>query len=518
MEQLFEHLNSIHKQKPSLLAKIVNNLLKASFVSNVPSKFTTMTNDAMEDMNMTINDILIGSDGKYDVKIANNGVIYTLNRVVAPAEFTSVIGPLSLYTELSVINQFAQDHTIGGTPSALGADMYYYLMAMQSNLAFIAPTDEAMKNFFYPNIATLGYDIPEYLKFRYDEDVLGQVHVAVDVYDVEGTTATYRETRKATDYKNQIQDLLNSHTIVMNSGEKFQTSNRQYYVAKNGSGVYLQDDNTVKGGMQIDSPYPASVVQKLFDKDNGQTVEVDHVIMPTTESVYSILKKTTNLSEFLAFCEGFNNESMMSWMGISATPDTKTKVSAQTLYKVFMPYNNEVDKVENRLDYNVRMLSSADYTLYAPNNTAMAAAHAAGLPTWAQVNALYNEGAGDAEAVKKAKEMVNKMRSFVQYHFQNGSVFADQTVDEKERLSLCTNELGISKRINVSGGGGSLYVKDVAGNTVEIKSSQSGLVNKFARDMEFDADKKSAKNVLQSAFTVIHEISTPLHFEAGTSY
>ena len=520
MEQLFEHLNSIHKQKPLLLAKIVNNLLKASFVSNAPSKFTTMTNDAMEDMNMTIGDILIGSDGKYDVKIANNGIIYTLNRVVAPAEFTSVIGPLSLYTELSVINQFAQDHTIGGTPSALGADMYYYLMAMQSTLAFIAPTDVAMGNYLYPNIATLGYDTPEFLQFRYDEDVLGQVHVAVDAYDYDPTssTATYRNTYKATDYKTQIQDLLNSHTIVMNTGDKFQTSNRHYYVAKNGSGVYLQDDNTVKGGMQIASTYPASTVQKLINKDNGQTVEVDHVIMPTTESVYSILKNTTSMSEFLAFCEGFNDESLMSWMGISANPDTRTKLSAQTLYKVFMPYNNEVDKLENRLDYNVRMLSSADYTLYAPNNTAMSAAYAAGLPTWAQVQALYNEGAGDEDDAKQAKEMVNKMRSFVQYHFQNGSVFADQTVDAGEKLSLCANELGISKRITVSGGGGSLNVKDVAGNVITISSTQTGLVNRFARDMEFDADKKSAKNVLQSAFTVIHEISTPLHFEAGTSY
>jgi hypothetical protein len=158
--------------------------------------------------------------------------------------------------------------------------------------------------------------------------------------------------------------------------------------------------------------------------------------MPTVESVYSILKNTASMSEFLAFCEGFNDESLMSWMGVSANPDARTKLSAQTLYKVFMPYNNEVDKIENRLDYNVRMLSSADYTLYAPNNTAMAAAYAAGLPTWEQVQDLYNEGAGDEEAAKKAKEMVNKMRSFVQYHFQNGSVFADQTVDAGEKLSI----------------------------------------------------------------------------------
>jgi hypothetical protein len=209
---------------------------------------------------------------------------------------------------------------------------------------------------------------------------------------------------------------------------------------------------------------------------------------------------------------------MMSWMGISATPDTRTKLSQQTLYKVFMPYNNEVDKTENRLDYNVRMLSSADYTLYAPNNTAMAAAYAAGLPKWSDVQALYNDGAGDADDVEKAKKMVDKMRSFVQYHFQNGSVFADQTVDGGEKLSLCANELGISKRITVSGGGGNLNITDVAGNVVTISNSQTGLVNKFARDMEFDADKKSSKNVLQSAFTVIHEISTPLHFEEGTEY
>ena len=44
------------------------------------------------------------------------------------------------------------------------------------------------------------------------------------------------------------------------------------------------------------------------------------------------------------------------------------------------------------------------------------------------------------------------------------------------------------------------------------------IVNKMARDYEFDQDKKTATSIAVSSFAVIHQVSTPLCYSKSKRY
>lgn len=122
---------------------------------------------------------------------------------------------------------------------------------------------------------------------------------------------------------------------------------------------------------------------------------------------------------------------IMKWANISDEIG-KFGTSDQERYLIFTTtYGNETSGVANAClgDGNVKFFNTYNYTLYAPNNNAMQEAFAAGLPTWDQVEALYNkyehedgsdENISDAEKNDKeqAYTMINSIREFIRYHFE----------------------------------------------------------------------------------------------------
>lgn len=526
------NLDALHRKKPQVLTTFVNNLFKPSFVATVPSKFESITNDANENMGVNMN-YLVKKDGKYDVKIANNGVIYMMNEMIAPDEYQSVLAPASLYDDMKIMNAFVQDRSVNGTPSVLGADMYFYLMAMNANYAFSIPDDKAFES-CYINPASLGHTNPEALKFYYDETATGTVKVSFETYRFNPETGEIGELsgiRKAvTTAKTQIQDLLNYHTVVLDSGVVF--GKNHYYVTKHGGAVkfdVVNGDSLMYGGMQIDNKIAPSKITQTSPEKNGLAFRLDRIIQPTVNSVYKWLTDNSQFKDFMDICDGFGDSDLLDWAGISSAQDPTTKTSEQDRYIVF---TNTINKVAGAcLDYNVKFLSAYNYTLYAPNNTAMQKAFDRGLPTWEQIEALFapyrekpSENPSDEELAAKAQalSMISTLRNFVRYHFQNNSIFADNDIEGGEYQSLLSNDLGIAQRISVSGGNGTLKIQDIAGKKTgtvySIKEQGTTLTNKFARDYTFNADLKSATDIVSSSFTVIHEISDPLNFNASGRY
>ena len=160
-DNLLENLDSLHVKNPQVISAFIRNLQKNSFVETVPSKFTSIINDASENMGMNLGYLKQKQDGKYDIKIANNGVIYILNQMVAPDEYQAVLAPASSYPDMRIMNWAIQDR------SYLGVDFKFYLLAMSANYAFFIPDDEAF-NCFYIDPASLGHTRPEVLHFYYD--------------------------------------------------------------------------------------------------------------------------------------------------------------------------------------------------------------------------------------------------------------------------------------------------------------------------------------------------------------
>lgn len=541
-ENLPRNLDALYNKGNGILTTFVNNMIQTSFVATVPSKFGTITNDGSGDfMGLSKNDIQI-TDGKYDVKVANNGVIYKMKKLYAPDEFQSVIGPAIVYPELSVMGYFSQDKTTGANAAVFGADLYYYLMAMKSNYLYFIPSDDALKNAFIDPVS-LGTSTPRALEFYSYLDSTGRapktaygakiyafdpatgeiahdvvIETALDIAKLESgaTKSTFAP---------QVSDMLNYNTVVLDAGEQI-TNN--YYLTKHGGAIKITDfvasggefSGYVWGAAQLDNGLPPAKIVRGWEQDNGLTFQLDNLIQPCITSISSVLTANKdNFSMFLELCNIFENTALMAWAGISSTA-AEGETAPIERYIVFS------GKGGKALDTNVNFLNGHHYTVYAPDNEAMALAHAKGLPTSQDILDEYekatSEDATDEQEKQgkaKVKKMIDATRGFIRYHFQNNSVFADNDVPETKYQSLYSSELGIPVNLITKSVNGILTVKDEAKNEIRIDANATDrIVNKMARDYEYDQDKKTATSIAVSSFAVIHQVSTPLCFNASGRY
>ncbi len=541
-ENLPANLDALYNNGNGILTSFVNNLMQTSFVASVPSKFGTITNQGSGDfMGLTVDDIAV-TDGKYDVVVANNGVIYKMKEMIAPDEYQSVIGPALIYPDLSVIGYFTQDRTTGATSSIFGADMYYYLMAMQANYVYFIPSNDGLAKCYIDPIS-LGSANPRALEFYYHiEPVTGtdrtqtlygvKMHnynietgeISEDVY----SNVTNIVSNGTSEYKAQVYDLLNYNTLVLDEGEELEN---EYYLTKHGGAIRLVDfkevdgeySGKVYGGAQIDNGAEPANIEAGWKEKNGYAFRLDNVIQPALTSVYGLLSKNeSRFTEFLDMCAIFDDTDLLEWAGISSTPLTTGATAPQERYIVFS------GKSGKALDQNINFFNGYNYTFYAPNNDAMTAAYALGLPHVDEINEIYEkygtatEGEYPDDEITDAKattlNMLMALRAFVRYHFQNNSVFADKYVEEVKYQSLYSSDLGIPYNITIKSVDGILTVTDNAGRTITIDANGSLLVNKMTRDYEFDEEKTSASSIAVSSCASVHEVSTPLVYSTDGRY
>ncbi len=529
-EHLMENLDSLHSKRSEILTYFLNNLMKQSFANTVPSKFSTIKNDVQENMDMRLSKIQKTADGKYDIAIANNGVIYKLNTMVAPDRYQSVMAPSSTYDDMQVMNWAITDPT-----ATLNVGFSYYLLAMSSNFGFFVPDDAAFGkiDYFYVNPVSLAKDQPEVLHFYHDPTKKPTLRCDKYAYDPATNMRGDRIGSVAvTDVKTQLVDILNYHTVVLKAGEKIGQNGKHYYKTKHGAEIYVDfqpTDSVVKSGMQLDNGEAPSHVTRTYNEKNGDTYRLDCVIQPTTNSVSKTLQNNASrFSDFYDICASFGAEKeLLAWAGIS-DQQTAYGTTPQDAYMIFTTDRGKV--TASCLDENVKMFNTYNYTLYAPNNDAMQKAHTDyGLPTWDEIKSLkdtYESYDDDSEekqnAQAKAYAMIRALRDFVRYHFQSISLYADKqtssATDTVPYQSLCMDATGISIDLKVMLGDDKITVIDGGGYQHVVDVNSSLLSNKMARDYWFDANRKSAKSIYTSSFCVVHEIDEPFFFKSSKRY
>lgn len=545
-ENLPANLDAVFKNDPNgILTSFINNLMQNSFISSTPSKFGTITNQGSGDfMGLKVSDLATTTDGKYDVAVASNGVIYKLNSMIAPDMYQSVIGPAVTYPELSIMGEFASDKTSGDKASIFGADLYYYLMAMKANYMFFIPTNESMAK-CYIDPVSLGSSQPRALEFYTHSQQIPGTERYRDYYGVrlhaltinpDGTMeinpnsynqVTNIEAKNPSDYASQVYDMLNYNTIVLETGKN--PTENEYFLTKHGCAIRIKDyaDNggsfsgKIYGGAQIDNGIAPANIVKGWKEKNGWAFQLDGLIQPTVTSVYSLLSKNPDrFTKFLDLCAIFDNQDLLTFAGIEATAAVGTP--PQERYFVFSNKSNAA------LDNNINFFNGYNYTFFAPDDAAMDKAYALGLPTEAQLNAIYEKYNGmedeyPEEEIRQAKaqalNMINALRAFVRYHFQNNSVFADKRVPKQTYQSLYSSELGIPVNITTEATQGVLTVSDAAGQTIKVDASNSALLsNKMTRDYEYNKIKTAATAIAVSSSAVVHEVATPLCYAKSGRY
>jgi uncharacterized surface protein with fasciclin (FAS1) repeats len=331
-----------------------------------------------------------------------------------------------------------------------------------------------------------------------------------------------------------MQDILNYHTLVLGAGEEI--GQNHYYKTKHGGEVYVDgnfENGRVMSGIQIESPdlFPAPKIKWRQHQKNGWAYRLDRVIQPPHRSVYSVLAGNPQFSEFLDVCEGFGVIELLAWAGISDQKNPATGSTPQDAFTIFTRnYKLGTTTHENAcLDYNVKMFNTFNYTLFAPDNTAMQKAYSEGLPRWKDIQALYEKYPQEADHevspaeqadMDRAQVMIRQLRDFVRYHFVSSSVYVDNNIEGGRYQSLCSDATGVAKEIRVSGGNGELVVNDMkAGHTVTVRASDGGkVVNQMTRDYWFNDEKTRATGIETSSFCAVHQISEPLYGNASGKF
>lgn len=509
---LLENLDSMYVKNPQVISAFIKNLQKNSFVETVPSKFESIINDASENMGMNLDYLKKNSDGKYDIKIANNGVIYILNDMIAPDEYQAVLAPASSYPDMRIMNWAIQDRKY------LGVDFKFYLLAMSANYAFFIPEDDAF-NAYYIDPTSLGHQKPEVLHFYYNEKKNPVVRCDRYYYDVATGTLGDRigEVADISQRSSQLVDILNYHTVLMESGETF--GHNKYYKTKHGGEICLQGNgeagSSIVSGAQIDNGAAPSVIKAVYNEKNGTAFRVSNIIQAPQNSVAKTLKNNDQFSEFYEACAGFSATDILKWAGISDETNS-FGTTEQDQYIIFTStYGTGKNAIKKAcLDENVKMFNTYNYTLYAPDNAAMEEAYANGLPRWSNIQALFEEYGDEAPDNVRAEvlEQIKAIREFVRYHFQSISLYADKTVEGGTYQTLATNELGLAREIKVSGGNDKIIVTDGADIQHVVDANASGKVaNAMARDYWFNNSAQSATAITTSSFCAVHEISKPFY-------
>ncbi len=525
-ENLMENIDSIPK---NIVQAFISMLMKPQFISTVPSKFDNVMDDSQDPLGITLSDLNRTEDGKYDVKIANNGVAYMTNKVFAPNRYVAVSAPALLSDNMRVMNWGIQDQSV------LKLNFYAYLLAMDANYAFFIPTDQAF-DLYYVDPVYLRRS-PRVLHFYYRSDRSPNIFCSAFDYDpATGTIGRDSTSLSTSEFRSQFIDILNTHTVILNEGETL--GENHYYKTKNGGGIYVSGGtvgSTVASGSQIDginiagtqnAVIPSSKITQVYNQKNGKSYAIDHVIQMPMKSVYATLASESQFAEFYNLCSE-DRVQLGLFAGISNRTSNTQPIAPIRQFTTFIDAGGY-----HGLDQDVSYFSGYNYTVYAPNNKAMQEAYAKGLPTWDDIKAVaepwYDDETGeyvadDTQKCDSAKNqvyaMIETISNFIRYHFQDNSIYADNKVEGGEFYTAQTDTLGISTKLTVlDGSQGEFQVRDMSGNTVTVSNKDGRIVNKMTRDYVFNNTAVNATQLLSSSFAVVHEITTALNSNSDNRY
>ncbi len=537
------------------LQALINNLMKESFVESVPSKMTGLRNDAQEDM-FTAEDVQ-----QIDTcLLACNGAVYVMNHVYLPADYTSVAAPAYI-TKTNLIMKWAIYNGSNENNDQMGLNYYAYLKAMRSRFTFFLPSDEAMLRYYDPVSFTSTKPRVVSLTFTGKDDNWSLTKNAYKLYSYDVATGTQgslwgNETMLPADIANRLKDILESHTIV-HDGTNPIDSEDEYYIAKNGAALKVTRDANgaivgVQGGFQLENERAGIVngsqgtlsigvtAENTFNLDNGRTYVIDDCpIIPASKSVYNIMSTTTDEAGNMAFEEFYDLTLTPAEVDkvITACGLVNSEMQASDQERVLKKYKTFIqDNTTGGVDQNVQFFNNYRYTVFVPNNEAMAEAIAHGLPTWTSIMEDYESLPVDekenpiltAEDSLRLQAKITYLNNFIRGHFLDNSIFADKSeVPTTEFVTSSYNsDLGLFVKVHVrrvkSGGETQLLVRDDNGGQ---EYRVTDVRNIMARDVTCMLTDDSGKTTMSptgrrtmngitiqgSSFAVLHQINGVLN-------
>ncbi len=547
LDELYRQIDQIPM---GVLTSLVNIIMFPSFTGSVPSKMTTLTNQAAAQEQIFYQDDL---DHIKETLLANNGMIYVMDKVYGPADYTSVAAPAFISNLNKVMNFAIYNGSDKGTTDYMGLNYYAYLKAMQSRFAFFLPSDSAMQylydpvsfktsrsrilHLYYKN--TSGFPI-EYKMYSYDANT-GEI----------GQSYSF-ETMTQGERTNRLKDILESHTLVLEDKQEINSDVDEWYIAKNGAPIRVQRQGNkivkVQGGFQVDNEREGiegfvgdankNAYQELLGVQHNAITETDSLangwtyilnspMIPTKRSVYNVMTNDEKRDSY-AFERFYQlteiNDSVIKDCGLV---DTKIYTTKKEQDKELKKYTVFVD--DNGPDFNVQFFNNYRYTIFVPTEAAIEEAIANGLPTWESIMEDYHSLEKDEEDnyiltkedSLRLKTKITYLINFVRYHFIDNSVFVDKSTMPSTEFVTASydNDRGLFCKVNIKRSASDvLQVQDVNGGNWQ---TVEGEYNVLARDVSCGGNKPDVKatsmngiTIDGSSFAVLHQIPGVLNHTA----
>ena len=561
-DELFRQIECI---PANLIANFINNGMQRSFISSVPSKWGKLNNDAMEPLFDNTNDALTELD---TCLLANNGMVYVMNKTFLPADYNSIIAPVFVNNTCRIMKSAIYD-------DFMSLNYYVYLKAPQQDITFFLPTDEAMAYYYDP--ISMKSRTPRVIKFTF---VGGSFPVKLQIYNYYcqynkdkgelGTIGSYIPGTSL--YTNQevvdrLKMILYSHTVVSDDTQDIHSRN-EYYRTLGGDVVKVIRDASgnivgAKGTFQIENERhgintgtpgvaECNVTNSYESLSNGQTFTLNAPLVPTYRSLYSIMTNDANwhkteedgfggetpYSEFYELCtaDGYENEIIGCGL-VDANLNKTQRESALKKYKIFV--------ADNGLDYNfAHILGNTPYTAYIPTNEAVRRAIAQGLPTWEDIREdfyshlkaekeenedgtawvvrtdadgeiIYSDSLSSREDSLRIANKIITLTNVIKAHFHYGLAIADQEPFQKEYKSLfIDHQTQASPKLKVnSTGNGNMTVTDWNGHTFNVVGEK----NVFVRDYSCSSSpvQVQLRGITTNAYRsgVVHQIDGVMGFK-----
>jgi len=473
----------------SVLTEFIKANMLPSFVSSVPSKFSSILNDAADPLGIT-------KEHVDSVWLGCNGAVYLTNRVFTPTSFVSVMYPTVVDQNMSIMYWAINQLNYGA-----------YLNSLNSRYSFFLPSNDALQNYIDP--CSYGKPQQQVLRFHYDPNKKG-AEVYASIHNIDSETGevgdsigVYTHTAGSVNLDsdpilNRLYNILDDHVVVGDVED-----GHEYYRTKGGSTLRVRNVSqgtqgmVVEGSRQVNGESAALPVSFIYDQTkggNGKTyILEDGEVLGTRQTVYDLLTQHEEFSRFFELLQGSDL--------LESVRDNKYACQSQ----------------------GISAFNNYHYTVYVPTNESIDQLIAEGkLPTWEDVAALDQEDAAQKALAEKYTKQIN---DFLRYHIQDNALFIhannitatdDQqatgdVTTEYETAFIDTQSQTFNKlSVTTDKSGESITIKDKAGNVRRVMT-ETGLFNLMAREYQYDnRDKSAARIIHNSSSAVVHLIDGPL--------
>jgi len=488
------------------LVKMINVNMLETFTTAFPSNFATkVLNDAKEPLGVTKDNIV-------ECKMGTNGVVYKLNKLFGPAEYSSVAYPALAHESTMNVIYWAISTTDNDNKKSTSLP---YLLSMDSKYSMLLPTNDAMKMYIDP--ATYGLTNQSLIEFYIDplrsselESMQGNRYTIKVEEDGTISKVTSRPTQTDLTRKSmntRLDDLMNQLIIVGDIED-----GHEYYKTKGGCLIRVfkadGDSLAVAGGWQVQHNNQPLKIKAIYPKKNGKAYQIDS--QPPLGSAMTVLATLQAHPEYSLFADLLNHDAsglLSSTLSISSDESCNAPTGMK----------------------NFTLLDNYNYTIYVPTNESIQELIDAGLlPTWEDYDAQTEEIWGTEARADSVRNVIKeRIVNFIRYHVQDHSIAVDMAPEndsyQGQFESMMRNtETGRFFPFTVDYSDKQLTVQGQYGPARHVVKTD-GLYNNICREYWFtgrvNSNAIAASSVIFMATNaVLHQIDGPLLYEKLTNW